>query len=102
MTIETRPLVADTGPADVVDLDIFVPADCDVDIRSNIGYITVRGLWGNISAEADMGSISVSDTTGNLDLRAKVGGKIDVRGAEVTTTMILDADMGSVTFQGWP
>ncbi len=99
ITVSVKPAVRRGGPVDQVELVVSVPAATDVEIDSRLGHVTVRGIRGNVTAEAGMGSIEVTGVVGSLDLQAKMG-RIQIREAEVTERLFLDAAMGSIAFQG--
>lgn len=84
-----------------VDLALTVPAQSDVRVDADLGDVTVSGVTGELELSSDMGTIRASDIGGDLTAHANMG-KIEVFGAELADQMEINADMGSIEFEGLP
>jgi hypothetical protein len=62
------------GPRPDVDVEITVPAACDVAVRSISGEIYVHGVTGNIYLETASGDMRLAGCRGNLLVKTASGG----------------------------
>ncbi len=62
------------GPRPDIDIEITIPAACDVAVRSLSGEIQISGVTGNIYLETASGDSHLSGSQGNLLVKTASGG----------------------------
>lgn len=62
------------GPRPDMDIEITIPAACDVAVRSVSGDIQIQGATGNIYLESASGDMRLDDSQGNLLVKTANGG----------------------------
>lgn len=80
-----------------VDLEITVPADADLDLRTGAGKVEVDGIEGRISAQTGAGSVEVRGAAGPVALDTGAG-EIDYEG-EPRGDCSFSTGAGSVTLR---
>lgn len=73
--------------------EVMVPARVDLDVKCNIGAISVDGVEGVISVRGDIGEIKITDARGEITVRNDIG-EIVVR--NVVGTLDAGTSMGAV------
>ena len=80
-----------------IEVEILMPPDADLDIRTDDGNVIVNGINGNQRISTDDGSIELFDVTGEFDLDSD-DGSIYVRNA--TGSLHASTDDGDITYHG--
>jgi hypothetical protein len=62
------------GPRPDVDVEITIPASCDVAVRSISGDVQIQGVTGNIYLETANGDMRLANSQGNLLVKTASGG----------------------------
>ncbi|MGF1662968.1 MAG: DUF4097 family beta strand repeat-containing protein, partial [Kineosporiaceae bacterium] len=79
-----------------LDLDLALPADTVVRVRTGVGEVIARGLAGPVDARSEAGSVHLRDLTA-ARVRAEVGiGDVDLGFTEAPRDVVARADVGDV------
>jgi hypothetical protein len=79
-----------------LDLDLDLPADTVVEVRTGAGQVIARGLEGPADVRAEVGSVRLTDLTAQR-VRAEVGvGDVELRFLEPPRDVVAGADVGDV------
>jgi hypothetical protein len=80
---------------------IYVPANVNLDCKTDVGNININNIKGDIVASCDVGNINCANVSGKLDLKADVGDiRTDYTPAAGITNAKLSTDVGSIHFKG--
>jgi hypothetical protein len=78
-----------------VNLDIVIPPNLQVDVRSNAGEVTTNGLQNKVSVHLNAGKIQVDGFTDTADLHNNAG-EIRVSGGQQIKRIDAEVNMGAV------
>lgn len=84
-----------------VDYMIYVPANVNLECKTDVGNININSIKGDIVASCDVGNINCANVSGKLDLKTDVGDiRTDYTPAAGITNAKLSTDVGSIHFKG--
>jgi len=90
-----KPILMTNQSVDV-QLKAMVVKNCDVELSTDDGDITIENINGNIDIKTDDGSVSLARIVGNIKIRSN-DGSIDVQ--QVNTDVKLQRDYGLIDIQ---
>jgi DUF4097 and DUF4098 domain-containing protein YvlB len=97
--IETPSLVIAESRKDKVDFSIRVPVETQVDARTTPGDISLTGVRGDASLEAQFGDLSIIDVEGALKATTNSGEITALRIQGGESSLILSADFGDIRLE---
>ena len=85
-----------------VDYTIIVPANINLECKTDVGSINISDIKGDIFASCDVGSIHCENAGGKLKLNTDVGDIRTVYAEDANSQVVADlsVDVGSIHFKG--
>lgn len=97
IVVEHPDLIVNRTPH--ANLEVLVPAQAAVEVKANLGSVTVDGLQTATDINARMGKVNVINVQGNISVDAGMG-KVILRDVFITDRLYVLASMGAVEFKG--
>lgn len=80
------------------DLEILVPVETELDVKTNLGQVIITNVRGSIRALSQLGTIKVKDFQGDAYLETALG-NIEVSAAQFTRELVALSHLGDLSIE---
>ncbi len=81
-----------------VDLDILVPAETELDVKTSLGQVEITGIRSPVRALSHLGTIKVRDFQGDAYLETSLG-NIEISAAEFNRELVALSHLGDLVIE---